>query len=149
MFRRRGPIFGPMGDFKQLKVWQRSREVVRLTYRAASALPRAEQEQLASQMRSAAVSVGANIAEGAGRQSVRDQARCYRIALGSARELEGLVIIANDLEMLSTEVRDGLLAPIEEVEKMLHALIKYCVRDAGAASATPKPSVNSRPKTSV
>jgi four helix bundle protein len=123
-----------MGDFKQLKVWGKSREVVKLTYRAASALPRTEQDSLASQMRRASVSVGANIAEGAGRQSPRDQARCYRIALGSARELEGLVIIADDLEMLRTGERDALLSPIEEVEKMLHALIRYCVRDAALPS---------------
>lgn len=123
-----------MGDFKQLKVWQRSREVVKLTYRAASALPSTEQQELAAQMRSAAVSVGANIAEGAGRQSVRDQARCYRIALGSARELEGLVIMAADLEMLEAGVRDTLLRPIEEVEKMLHALIRYCVGDSPNSS---------------
>jgi four helix bundle protein len=117
-----------MGDFKELKVWQRSRELAKLTYSAAKALPRHEQDLLGAQMRTAVVSIAANIAEGSGRQSDRDQARCYRIALGSARELESLVIVADDLEMLRTGDRAALLAPIEEVEKMLNALIRYCVR---------------------
>jgi four helix bundle protein len=134
-----------MGDFKQLKVWQRSRDVVKLAYVAASALPRGEQDHLGSQIRRAAVSVGANIAEGAGRYSSRDQARCYRIALGSAQELEGLVTIADDLEMLRTGERDGLLTPFSEVEKMLTSLIRYCVRESTGLPPARKSTRDSPP----
>jgi four helix bundle protein len=117
-----------MGDFKQLTVWQRSREVAVATYRIARSLPADERDVFADQMKRAAISISSNIAEGSGRQSDRDQARCYRIAMGSARELESLIIVADEIELIEKAAAGAAIGKLEEVEKMLHGLIKHCVR---------------------
>jgi four helix bundle protein len=135
-----------MGNFKDLKVWQRSRALVKDIYRVAAALPESEQSQLAAQMRSAVISIPSNIAEGNGRQTDRDQARCYRIALGSVRELEAQVILLHDLEMLTKADSDHLSGEIDEISRMLNALIRYCVRKQDAESHR-RSSRNSRPPT--
>jgi four helix bundle protein len=132
-----------MGDFKDLKVWQRSRELMRLVYRIADELPQPRLVEIAAQIRASALSIPSNIAEGNGRHSDRDQARHYRIAIGSVRELEAQLILLNDLEMLSTADWTKLSADMEEVGKMRSGLLRYCAR-----RAKPKPTPRPSPRTS-
>jgi four helix bundle protein len=129
-----------MRDFKELIVWQRSCDAVEAAYEATRRFPHSEERGLTSQMRRAAVSVSANIAEGWARYLPRDQARCYRIALGSAAELECLIILAGRLRMASTPEVEKTIGPTEEVQRMLRAMIRKCViRAATVPAPRPRP----------
>jgi four helix bundle protein len=75
-------------------------------------------------MRRAAASIGANIAEGAGRKSDGELARFLHIARGSAAELEYHLLLAHDLILLSEAVYSLLAKQTDEVQRMLTALIQ-------------------------
>src|SRR5262245_8057580 len=91
---------GNVGDFKKLQVWSEAECLVEKMYRATAGFPDRERYGLISQMRRAAYSVCANIAEGCGRLGDRELARFSRIAAGSATELEALIILAERLRYL-------------------------------------------------
>ncbi len=113
-----------MQDFRQLKVWEKSHQLTLAIYAAAKGFPTDERYGVTSQMRRAAASVPTNIAEGCGRGSDADFARFIQIALGSASELEYLVILARDLSYLSPEQAGSFETAIQEVKRMLTGLIK-------------------------
>jgi four helix bundle protein len=92
-------------------------------YKYTEAFPAAELYGITTQMRRAAASIPANIAEGCGRSSNADMARFLHIAFGSANELEYFLLLARDLGFLETGPHDTLLADIEEVKRMLSSLI--------------------------
>ena len=85
-----------MKDFKELRVWQKAHSLALEVYQATRSFPRDEIYGLTSQIRRAAVSVGANIAEGCGRRSDGEFARFLQIARGSASELEYHLLFARD-----------------------------------------------------
>ena len=89
-----------MPNFRKLDVWIDAHALVLDVYRCTSAFPRAEQFGLTSQMRRAAVSIPANLAEGCGRGSQAELARFSANALGSANELDYFFILAHDLGYL-------------------------------------------------
>lgn len=109
-----------MGDFRRLKVWKAAYVLAREVYVATRGFPVEERFGLADQLRRAAVSIGANIAEGCGRNSDPDFARFLRIALGSANELCYLIQLATDLEFISDPM---LLSRAESVRRMLAVLL--------------------------
>jgi four helix bundle protein len=74
-------------DFKTLQVWSKSHELTLSVYKATATFPRDELYGLASQMRRAASSIPANIAEGCGRNGNAELSRFFQIAMGSASEL--------------------------------------------------------------
>ena len=86
--------------------------------------PRDELFGLTSQIRRAASSVPANIAEGYGRDSLASYIHFLRIAQGSLKELETHIILANRIELLATENAEKLLSTSDEVGRMLRGLIK-------------------------
>ncbi len=92
-------------------------------YRETQSFPKAELFGLTSQLRRSCSSIAANIAEGSGRGG-REFARFLTIASGSASETEYHLILAGDLGYLPAESRQGLLADIEEVKRMLTSLIR-------------------------
>ena len=92
-----------MHQFKELKVWQKGRELVKETYKATHNFPKDELFGITSQMRRSAVSIPTNIAEGCGRNTDPDLNRFLDIANGSAFELETLVILSFDLDFLSQD----------------------------------------------
>lgn len=110
-------------SYRDLDVWKRSKALVVRTYRLTAGFPPTEMFGIVSQMRSAALSVPANVAEGQGRASRNEFDRFIRISLGSLAELETYVDIARDLGYASSAVHDELLAETEEITKMLHGLI--------------------------
>lgn len=112
-----------MQNFRDLKVWGKAHAIALATYGATEAFPAAERYGLTSQMRRAAASIPTNIAEGCVRSSDADFGRFLHIALGSASELEYLALLAHDLRMLTTPVHDDLTASLQEVKRMLTALI--------------------------
>ena len=113
-----------MRNFKELKVWQRSRELVKEVYVEVSNFPNDERFGLSSQLKRAAVSIPSNIAEGAGRNTNKDFARFLNIRLGSAYEVETQMILAFDLKIINKEQLDKITNTISEVQRMIHGLLK-------------------------
>ena len=83
-----------MHNFKELKIWQKGRELVSEIYTLTKSLPKDEQYGLISQMRRAAISIPSNIAEGSGKGSDKEFCRFLDITNGSACELETQIYLA-------------------------------------------------------
>jgi four helix bundle protein len=90
-----------VGDFKKLKVWQRSHELTLAIYKSTAGFPGHERFGLTGQLRGAAASIPANIAESCGRGSDNELARYVRISLGSATEMEYHLLLAKDISVAS------------------------------------------------
>lgn len=107
-------------SFRDLLVWRKAHEFVLAVYRftEAASFPDREKYGLAHQMRRAAVSVPANIAEGFGKRSQADKARFMNIAEGSLEESRYYLILAQDLGYGNTELPMALL---EETSRLLNA----------------------------
>ena len=113
-----------MQDFRQLKVWEKAHAVTLQIYRATAGFPKTEQYGLTSQLRRAAASVPANIAEGCGRDTRRDFGRFLHIAMGSASEAKYHLLLAADLGYLPNETKQELVTSVDEVQRMLTSLIR-------------------------
>lgn len=111
-----------MQPFTELRVWQRSHQLALAVYRVTETLPPDERFGLTSQLRRAVTSVPTNIAEGSKRRSSQDYARFLNLAEGSLAETQYLTILSRDLRYLASEVVEPLLAEIDEIARMLHAL---------------------------
>jgi four helix bundle protein len=114
-----------MRDFRELKVWHKAHALTLDVYRATKSFPREELYSLTNQIRRAAVSIGANIAEGAGKNSRPEFARFLQIALGSASELEYHLLLSRDLGYLVSEIHEQLSQEVVETKKMLTGFIQY------------------------
>jgi four helix bundle protein len=88
-------------DFRELRVWQKAHQLTLTVYRMTSDFPRSEMYGLTSQIRRAASSIGANLAEGCGRTGDAEFARFRSIAMGSASELDYHLLL--DLKFLRPE----------------------------------------------
>ena len=113
-----------MKDFKELKVWKKSRALTKIIYELTGKFPAYEIYGLTSQMRRCSVSIGANIAEGCGRRSDQELVRFLKIARGSAFELERHGIVSGDLKFLAEQEAAALLEKIHEVQRMLSSFIQ-------------------------
>ena len=113
-----------MKDFKDLQVWSKAHALTIGIYKATRGFPREELFGLTSQMRRAASSIGANIAEGSGRRSDGELTRFLHIARGSAAELEYHLLLARDLDLLSEITHVVLARQTDEVQRMLTSLIQ-------------------------
>lgn len=118
-----------MQDFKKLYAWQKSHALVLRTYAVSATFPRTEMFGLTSQIRRAAVSVAANIAEGSCRGGQKPFAHFLRIALGSAGELEYYAILAADLKLISSGAKASLEGEIAEAKKVISGLLKAVVAE--------------------
>ena len=112
-----------MRDFKDLEVWRKSHQLTLGLYRVTESFPRSELFGLTSQIRRAATSIEANLAEGCGRTQA-EFARFVQIAVGSNCEVECHILIARDLGILAIPDHHRLLLQVEEVRRMLDALLK-------------------------
>jgi four helix bundle protein len=92
-----------MKKYEQLLAWQRARELVLAVYRATADWPADERYDLTSQLRRAAVSAAANIAEGSAKQGPREFRRYLDIAIGSLAEVGCLLTLARDLALLGED----------------------------------------------
>ena len=114
----------PVSDHRQLVVWQKGIELALHTYRLSRRFPREETYGLTSQIRRAAVSVPANIAEGNGRTHRREYANHVSMARGSLREVETLAEIAFGLQYISSEELAEFRELLDHVGRMLTRLLK-------------------------
>lgn len=113
-----------MKDYRELKAWQRSHALTLAIYEFTKRFPKEEMFGLTSQMRRAAASIPANIAEGCGRDGDAELKRFLNIALGSACELDYFVQLSTDLGHLDAATARRLAADVMEVRRMLGAFIK-------------------------
>jgi four helix bundle protein len=110
-----------MQDFRKLKIWEKSHSLVIEIYKYTCSFPKEEIYGLTSQIRRAAVSIPANIAEGCVKGSDLEFGRFLKIALGSASELEYHVLLAKELQFLTNNDYDVLSTKVVEVKRMLTA----------------------------
>ena len=113
-----------MQDFRKLEVWQLAHRLALETYRATNKFPAREQYSLTDQMRRAAVSISSNLAEGCGRGGDLDFARFVRMAFGSACELECQLLLSRDLGFLHVANHAGLKDSVQQIKRMLAALLR-------------------------
>jgi four helix bundle protein len=112
------------GGFRDLVAWQKGMAVVSAVYRVSQTWPRDELYGLTSQVRRAAVSIPANIAEGQGRTGPNEFAHHLSIAKGSLHELETLLLIAHELGYIDEVACDPLLAQTGEVARLIGGLLR-------------------------
>ena len=110
----------PARTFQDLLVWQKAHRFVLEVYAFTAAFPKHETYGLSLQMRRAAVSIPANIAEGFRRRSKPDKARFMNIAEGSVEECRYFLILAKDLAYGDTT---QLAAILQEVSRLLSAYV--------------------------
>lgn len=115
----------PAKQFQELIVWQKAHELVLSVYRHSESYPKSELYGLTSQMRRAAVSIPANIAEGFKKKTRPDKARYLNIAQGSLEECRYYLILAQDLSYGDTS---HLMLQLEETSKMLEAYLSSLIR---------------------
>lgn len=105
-------------SFRDLHVWQKSHEFVLAIYELTQSFPKQELYGLTSQLRRAAVSIPANIAEGFRRRGKPDKARFMNLAESSLDECQDYLILAQDLGYGNTA---QIAARLDEVSRMLRA----------------------------
>ena len=113
-----------MFSFENLDVYKKARELVRDVYRLQNTFPKEERYALGDQVRRAAVSITANLAEGSGRQSIKEKMHFLEIAFSSMTEVFCELQTACDLGYIKPEQLDALRPKFEEVAKMLSGLRK-------------------------
>lgn len=111
-------------SFEKLECWKHARLLAKWIYEITEKFPSAEKFGLTSQMQRAAVSIAANIAEGTSRKSPKDQAHFSTIAYGSTIELLNHLIIASDLNFVSTEIYEHGRMLIEKQTLLIAGLRK-------------------------
>jgi len=111
---------------KDLLVWQKAVDLVIEVYNVTKSFPKDEIYGLISQIRRAAVSIPANIAEGAARQTKKEFQQFIHIAMGSLAELETHFIIAIRLTYCDNKQADAVLIKLDEIRRMLSGLLHHC-----------------------
>src|SRR5437016_1211850 len=106
---------------RDLEVWQLSMALAKDVYRGSMSMPKEELFGLTSQMRRAVVSIPTNIAEGSGRQHTKELIQFLCIARGSLRELETLLLIAEDVFKMPEVAK--MMETMDSVGRMTNALI--------------------------
>ncbi len=113
-----------MKDFRNLKVWEKNHHLTLEVYRISEKFPKEEMYGLRSQIRRSYSSIPTNISEGCGRDSEAELTRFLRIAMGSASELEYLLLLSNHLDMIGDPDYEVLSNDTVEIKKMLTSLIR-------------------------
>jgi len=122
---------------RDLRVWQLSKALVVDVYQITQGLPPNELYGLSSQLRRAAVSIPANLAEGHGRNTRNDYAYFVGIAYGSLMELETLVEICCDLKYVQAEKSAQIFESTSEIGRMLQVLRSRLAQPASSQTSLP------------
>jgi four helix bundle protein len=112
-------------NYRNIKAWQKADELVMEIYDATRSFPQEELYGLTSQMRRAAISVAANIAEGTGRNTEKDYLRFLYQARGSLTEVEYYIQLSAKLGYLSNGDFDVLRETRDEAGRVMQGLIRH------------------------
>lgn len=110
--------------YQELLVWRQAMDLARECYFVTKSFPKEELYGLTSQIRRAAVSIAANIAEGNGRGTRKDYVSFLRIAQGSLRELETYLLLILEIRLAQEKVINPLLTQAGSVARLLNRLIQ-------------------------
>lgn len=111
-----------MQDYTKLLVWQRARSLTVAVHEATRTVHPRAAPGLRAQLLRAAMSIGATIAEGAGRESRPDFARFVTMAISSASEVEHHLTVCIDLGLVEDAIAARLIGRCQEIRKMLYGL---------------------------
>ena len=106
-------------NFKNLKIWEKSRAFVKEIYLTTSEFPNSEKFGLLSPLNRGSVSIPSNIAEGCGRGTTKSLSHFLDIAVGSACEVETQISLARDLGFIDTSKMKALTHKIEQIRRMI------------------------------
>ncbi|WP_342646467.1 four helix bundle protein [Mucilaginibacter sp. CSA2-8R] len=131
--------------FTNLDVWKEARTLVKMVYATTSLFPKEERFGLQSQIKRSVISIPSNIAEGCGRNSLKETLQFFFIARGSAYELEAQLYLSFDLNFITEEQLSSLLKQLETVRKLLGGLVNYFraqLKSQVTQPATKNPQLN-------
>ena len=111
-------------NFKDLKIWQKGIELVKVIYQITNSFPSTEMYGIVSQMRRSAISIPSNIAEGFHRQNQKEKIQFYHVASGSIAELETQLMIANDVDYIDGEIFKNVITQAAKVHQLTYGLIR-------------------------
>lgn len=112
-------------DYQELDVWKESRKLVSMIYATSKTFPKEEVFGLTNQLRRASVSVISNIAEGCGRNTIKDSLQFFYISRGSLFESEAQLLVAGDLNYLEDTDLKEILIQLTSCKKLLNGFIRY------------------------
>lgn len=113
-----------MKNFKKLTVWQKGMDLVDRVYDLTLLLPADEKFGIRAQLTRAAVSIPLNVSEGSAKSSDKDYKRFLEMSLGSAFEVETLLLVVQQRKWVGEETITEVLNWVDEEQKMLIAFIK-------------------------
>ena len=114
--------------FEDIVAWQRARVFIKHVYVITKRFPDDERFGLTSQFRRAAVSIAANIAEGYKRIGRDDKLRFFNYAQGSLEECRCYIILAQDINYISSDEKDSLIQEIEDTSRLLNSYSQAMVQ---------------------
>ncbi|CAM5521803.1 hypothetical protein MAUB1S_08704 [Mycolicibacterium aubagnense] len=130
MVRREGDdVPNEIRSYRDLVIWQQAMDLAVSSYETTRNWPKEELYGLTGQVRRAAVSVAANIAEGYGRENRGSYLQFLRIAQGSLKELETHLLISQRVGVATQSSIDPLLAGSESIGKLLRLLMRKLSED--------------------
>lgn len=113
-----------MTNYKSLVAWQKSILLAKKIYDLLTIFPKEENYTLTSQIKRAAISISANIAEGCGRRTSKDTVHFLYIARGSVYELESHIEISKLINLITEDNYNSISIDITECVKLINGLIK-------------------------
>jgi four helix bundle protein len=111
-------------SFTDLLAWQENHQLVLIIYRLTKNFPQEEIYSLTDQMRRASISITSNIAEGFGRQTMKDKLNFYYLAQGSLTELKNQLLICRDIGYLSKDDFNLAATQANSCHRLLQGLIQ-------------------------
>jgi len=112
-------------DYKELEVWKESKDLVKQIYKVTESFPSTEQFGLINQIRRCSISIPSNIAEGIGRNHIKDTLQFLFIARGSLFELETQLILSFELSFISSEDYKNTIEKVHLCMKLISGFINY------------------------
>ena len=117
-------MYHKIRDFTDLETWKKSHELVLKIYKATRQFPKSETIGLISQIQRAAVSITSNIAEGFGRQTIKEKIQFYYQAHGSLTEVKNQLILSRDLNYVSEQEFDKIMDTLITSHRLLQGLLR-------------------------
>jgi four helix bundle protein len=132
-----------INGYQDLKVWQKSMDLIVQIYQLAKSLPAIETYNLSDQIRRSSLSIPSNIAEGSGRNTTKEYIQFLYMALGSACELETQLFVIQRLEYHQNI--SPMIQEISQIKKMLNALITSLKKSQSKTQSLKPKTQNPKP----